>query len=173
MDANSAGSAQELYARIEAAVAGTPYRMRRTEPGFDLTVDVDVPQWQELLTRRRVSQVHTYRIALRPADKIFTMTDVVRTVEYEAGPGGVRLGKTVSVGRSMSVTSQRTFGDSGQSEQYTFSSAEGHRLIRGAAGELGWREAKPASVKIAIGVGILGGLGALAALIALAVVKWL
>ena len=168
--ANSAGAADELYDRIEAAAAGTPYRMCRTERGFDLTVDVDVPQGQELLTRRRVTQVHTFRVALRPEEKVFTLTDVVRTVEYEAGPGGVRLGRTVSVGRSVSVTSHRTLDGSGQ---YTFSSAEGHRLIRGAAGELGWREAQPASVKIAAGVGILGGVGALAALIALAVVKWL
>ncbi|MGW4820577.1 hypothetical protein ACWEP4_16665 [Streptomyces sp. NPDC004227] len=176
--ANSADAAEELYDRIESAAAGTPYRMCRTEAGFDLTVDVDVPQWQALLTRRRISQVHTYRVALRPEKKVFTLTDVVRTVEYEAGLGGVRLGKTVSVGRSVYVTSHRTLDGSGpdsDSEQYTFLSAEGHRLIRGAAGKLGRREAQPAGVKIAAGAAILGGLGAIAALIAVAVavVKWL
>lgn len=168
--ANSTGNADELYARVEAAAAGTPYRVCRTERGFDLTVDVDVPQWQELLTRRRMNQVHTYRVALRPEKKVFTLTDVVRTVEYEAGLGGVRLGRTVSVGRSVYASSYRTLDGS---EQYTFSSAEGHRLIRGAAGGLGWREAQPASVKIAAGFAILGGLGGIAALIAVAITKWL
>ncbi|MER7787529.1 hypothetical protein [Streptomyces sp. NPDC097640] len=167
---NSGGAADELYARIQTAAEGTPYRMCRTERGFDLTVDVDVPQWQELLTRRRVRQVYTYRVALRPQEKIYTLTDVVRTVEYEAGLGGVRLGAAVFVGRSLSRSSYRSLDGS---EEYTFSSAEGHGLIRGAAGDLGWREAQPASVKIAAGFAVLGGLGAIAALIAVAIIKWL
>ncbi|WP_157879982.1 hypothetical protein [Streptomyces natalensis] len=167
---NSVGAVEELYARVQAAAEGTPYRMCRTERGFDLTVDVDVPQWQELLTRRRVSQVCTYRVAVRPEKKIYTMTDVVRTVEYEAGVGGVRLGASVFVGRDVSLSSYRTLDGS---EQYTFSSAEGHGLIRGAAEELGWRESQPVSVKIGIGFAALGGLGGLAALITLAIVKWL
>ncbi|MFF2850203.1 hypothetical protein ACFVT5_28270 [Streptomyces sp. NPDC058001] len=170
MTANSVDSADELYARIEAATAGTPYRMCRTEDGFDVTVDVHLPQWQQLLTRQRITQVHTYRIALRPEEKTFTLTDVVRTVEYEVGLGGVRLGKTVSVGRTLSITSNRSLDGS---EQYTFSSAEGHRLIRGVTEELGWQEAKPAALKIAAAVGICAGAAALATLITLAVVNWL
>ncbi|MFG2141577.1 hypothetical protein [Streptomyces sp. NPDC048650] len=167
---SSARSADELYAGIQAVAAGTPYRMCRTERGFDLTVDVDVPQWQELLTRHRVGQVHTYRVALRPQKKVYTLTDVVRTVEYGAGPGEVRLGATAFVGRTVSVSSHRTVDGS---EQYTFSSAEGHRLIRGVTEELGWREAQPASVKIALGFAALGGVGGLVAVIVLAVTKWL
>ncbi|MFJ8581341.1 hypothetical protein [Micromonospora sp. NPDC093277] len=144
--------------------------MCRTERGFDLTVDVNVPQWQALLTRRRITQVNTYRVALRPEKKIFTMTDIVRTVEFKAGVGGVQLGKTAFVGRSVSVTSYQALDGS---DQYTFSSGEGHHLIRRAAGELGWQEAQPAVVKIAAGVAILGGLGGLAAVITLAITKWL
>ncbi|WP_255951273.1 hypothetical protein [Streptomyces odontomachi] len=164
------GSVDALYARIQAAAAGTPYRLCRTEPGFDLIVDVDVPQWQELLTRRRINQVYTYRVALHPEKKTYTLTDVVHTVEYEVGPGGVRLGTGVAMGRSLSRTSYRTMDGT---EQYTFSTAEGHRLIRDAARALGWRETQPASVKVALGFGILGGLGAVATLIALAIVNWL
>ncbi|MQA97604.1 MAG: hypothetical protein GEV11_24360 [Streptosporangiales bacterium] len=161
---------QELYARVQAATAGTPYTMVPTERGFDLTVDVDVPQWQELLTRRRITQVHTYRVALYPEKATYTITDVVRTVEFEAGLGGVRLGATAFVGRSLYRTSHRALDGSGE---YSFSSGEGHGLIRGPAAELGWREAQPASVKIALGFAIVGGLGAIVALIALAVVNWL
>lgn len=170
MDPNSSATAHEFALKVRDAATGTPYRMSRTERGFELTVDVDVPQWQELLTRHRTSEVVTYRVVMRPEKKAFSITDVVRTVEYSAGPAGVRLGKTVSVGRSVSITSSRSLDGT---EQYTFSSAEGHRLIRGVAGELGWREIQPASVKIAIGAAIVGGLGAVAALIAVAVVKWL
>ncbi|MFE7232380.1 hypothetical protein ACWCRF_20465 [Streptomyces sp. NPDC002405] len=116
--------------------------------------------------------MHTHRVAPRPEKKVFTLTDVVRTVEYEAGLGGVRLGRTVSVGRSVYVTSYRASDGCGpDSEQYTFSSVEGHRLIRGAAGRPVRREAQPAGVRIATGAAILDGLGALAALIAVAVIK--
>ncbi|MET9010540.1 hypothetical protein ABZX74_06320 [Streptomyces olivaceoviridis] len=166
----SGAAAQELRDRVEAAAAGTPYRLQGTAQGFDLTVDVRTPQWRELLTRHRIGQVHTYRVALRPQQKRFTLTDVVRTVEYEAGPGGVRLGRTVSVGRSVYVT--RTWSPGGTPE-HSFNSTEGHRLIRGAARELGWQEVRPTSVKIAMGFGILGGVVALGTLVALAAVFWL
>lgn len=163
------GAAEDFHARIEAAVAGTPYLRRRTEWGFELTVDVHTPQWQELLTRHRVDQVHTYRVALRPQERAFTMTDVVRTVEYEAGVGGVRLGRTVTTGRNVYVS--RTWSPNG-TQEYSFSSSEGHRLIRGVARELGWREIRPTSVKVAIGFGVFGGVIALGTLVALAVVFW-
>lgn len=166
---NSTGSAGEFYTRLAAAATGTPYRMSRTEQGWELTVDVNAPQSQEPLSRRRVSQVHTYRIGVRPKEKAFSITDVVRTVEYEAGLSGVRLGRTVSVGRSVYTTWQRNLDGSGQ---YTFSSADGHRLIRGVAGELGWREVRPTSVKVALGFGIFGALTALITLTALAAVFW-
>jgi hypothetical protein len=131
-------------------------------------VDIDAPQWQELLLRSRTTRVHTYRVALHPENKVFTMTDLTHEVVVAAGMGGVRLSKAVSVGRSVSFTSHRSLSGP---EEYTFSSAEGHRLVRGAAGELGWREAQPLSVKIGVGVGVLGGICAVAALIALAVIK--
>ncbi|MFF4948119.1 hypothetical protein ACWC2K_30650 [Streptomyces chattanoogensis] len=170
-EATSTDTAEELYARIQAAVEGTPYRMCRTEQGFDLTVDIEVPQWQELLARHRITKVLTYRVVLRPQAKTFTITDVVRTVEHGGELGGVRLGTaTVSHGREWSMTWHGTLDGS---EQYSFSSAEGHRLIRGAVGELGWRETQPVAVKIALGFAALGGLGGIAALIAVAFVKWL
>ncbi|MFJ6573876.1 hypothetical protein ACIQNU_41430 [Streptomyces sp. NPDC091292] len=171
-DPNSSAPAAELYVRMETACEGTPYRISRTDAGFDLTVDVRLPQWQTLLIRLRKSQVHTYRIALTPAEKTFTLTDVVRTVERVEGPGGVglRLGKTVSVGRTLSTTSHRTLDGT---DEYTFSSAEGHRLIRGVTGELGWQETRPAALKIAATVGICACAAALATLITVAVVNWL
>ncbi|MER6380936.1 hypothetical protein [Streptomyces sp. NPDC001250] len=151
----------EFQARIEAAVTDTPYRMSRTEQGFELTVDVP--------GRERQRQVHTYRVVLRRQERAFTMTDIVRTVGYGAGPGGVRLGKTVSAGRILYVVKGGTPDGTGR---YRFSSADGHRLIRGVAQELGWQELRPTSVKVGIGVGILGGLVVLGTLIGLAVAFW-
>ncbi|MET8684920.1 hypothetical protein ABZV77_11950 [Streptomyces sp. NPDC004732] len=153
------GDTDALYARIVAATADTAYRPRRTERGFDLTVDV--PQ-----STRRVTQVHTYRVALVPGDMTFTMTDVVRT--REQGLAGAP-GTTTETGRAR----YRTWGHSPVSgERFAFSSADGHRLIRGAAEELGWRELRPASQQTALVFGAIGGAIALGTLIALAVVFW-
>lgn len=158
-----AGDTEALYARVAAATAaatGTSYRLRRTEPGFDLIVDV--PQ-----VSRRVTQVHTYRVQLRPREKTFTITDIVRT--DERGPFGVPQ-STVEIGRSRYRTWSRSLDGS---ERTSFSSADGHRLIRGAAEELGWTELRPAGQRSALVAGAVGGALALGTLISLAVVFWL
>ncbi|MGP3974207.1 hypothetical protein ACTWQF_09195 [Streptomyces sp. 8N114] len=149
------GVAEELYGRVLDAVAGTPYRMVRTERGFDLTVDVHEP--------RRTEKQWTYRVQLRAEGKVYTLTDVVRTVEY--GPGGMRKRTETSVGRSLYKTRYRAVDGT----EYSFSSADGHRLIRGIAEELGWQEQRPASVTGALWAGVAGGVVALGVLIALAV----
>ncbi|MFD4631815.1 hypothetical protein ACFVYR_12160 [Streptomyces sp. NPDC058284] len=150
---------EALYTRVVAAVEGTPYRLRRTQRGFDMYVDV--PQ-----VGRRVTQLHTYRVELRPHEKTFVMTDVVRTVER--GPFGTA--SKTETGRARYRTWSRSLDGS---ERHSFSSADGHRLIRGAATELGWEEVKPTSQKAALVAGAVGGLVAVGTLIALAVVFWL
>ncbi|MGW6531741.1 hypothetical protein [Streptomyces venezuelae] len=146
---------ETLYARVQAAMAGTSYRLQRTGRGFDMTVNV--PQ-----VGRHTTQVHTYRVELHPREKTFTMTDIVRT----RGEFGSR---TVERGRA----TYRTWGRSlDGGERTSFSSADGHRLIREAARELGWQELRPTSAKVALAFGVIGGLLALGTLVALAVVFW-
>ncbi|MCZ4124619.1 hypothetical protein [Streptomyces sp. H39-S7] len=159
-DTHSATDPTELYARVQVAITGTSYRWSRTERGFDLAVDV-LPS-----SGRHLTQVHTYRVELRPREGAFTLTDVVRT--QERGRGGVP-GWTVTTGRSRYRTWSRTADGS---ERHHFSSADGHRLIRGVAEELGWHEVRPAGMKVALVLGAFGGLIALGTLIALAVVFW-
>ncbi|MFG2632952.1 hypothetical protein ACGFX8_03035 [Streptomyces sp. NPDC048362] len=163
IDSGTPDARQDFYERVLTAIADTRYQPRRTEPGFDLIVDVP----QSPLTARRISQVHTYRVVLHPEDRRFSMTDIVRTVEYEAGLGGVSTSKTVSSGRSVYATWSRSLDGT---ERHSFSSAAGHRLIRGVARELGWREIRPASAKTALVAGLLGAAIALGTLFALAVV---
>ncbi|AYN41261.1 hypothetical protein D9753_22915 [Streptomyces dangxiongensis] len=163
IDSGTPDARQDFYDRVVAATADTRYRPRRTVPGFDLTVDVP----RSPLTARRISQVHTYRVVLHPQERRFSMTDIVRTVEYEAGLGGVRTSKTVSSGRNVYVTWSRSLDGT---RRHSFSSAAGHRLIRGVARELGWEEIRPTSVKAARAAGLLGAAIALGTLIACAVV---
>ncbi|MEU5895155.1 MULTISPECIES: hypothetical protein [Streptomyces] len=148
-----------LYARVQAAAEDTSYRLRRTGRGFDMTVDVPG-------LGRNTTQVHTYRVELHPRDKTFTMTDIVRT--HERGAFGTST-RTVKRGRVRYRTWSRSLDGS---ERTSFSSADGRRLIRGAAQELGWRELRPPTGKAALVFGAIGGLTALGTLIALAVVFW-
>ncbi|MFF8657214.1 hypothetical protein [Streptomyces huasconensis] len=154
---SGAHAADELRARVEAATTGMPYRYRWTERGFDLVVDVPLPGGR---------RVHTYRVVLLPAERTFTLTDVVHT--HERGPFGTTR-RTVETGRARYRTWSRSLDGS---ERHSFSSADGHRLIRGVTEELGWRERKPAAQKGALVAGAIGGLVALGTLIALAVAFW-
>ncbi|GGO46014.1 hypothetical protein [Streptomyces lasiicapitis] len=151
---HNAGGAEEFRVRVQAA-ADTSYRWQWTARGFDLAVDVPVPG-------RR--QVHTYRVELRPQERTFTVTDVVDTMGR--GPGGGRQRETGRI-------RYRTWSSSPDgTERHSFSSAEGHRLIRGVAQELGWRETRPATMKAGLAFGAFGGIVALGTLIALAIAFW-
>ncbi|MFC7303869.1 hypothetical protein ACFQVC_06530 [Streptomyces monticola] len=141
---DAAGDAEEFCARVQAA-AGTSYRSRRTDRGFDLAVDVPQPG-------RHSQKVHTYRVGLHAQEKTFEMTDVSRT--DERGPGGLK-GRTVESGRFRSRTWSRSLDGS---ERHSFSTADGHRLIRGVAEELGWQESRPAGAKAGLAFGVIGGL---------------
>ena len=153
------GDPEALYARLAAATAGSAYRLRRTERGFDLVVDV--PQ-----STRRVQVLHTYRVELLAREGTFTLTDVVRTRQRGSLAGQ---GLKVEIGRSR----YRTWGTSPGGTRFSFSSSDGHRLIRGAAEELGWRERRPATARAAVIAGVAGGLIALSTLIELAITFWL
>ncbi|QEU96042.1 hypothetical protein [Streptomyces kanamyceticus] len=155
------GGTDAFYVRVQAAVADapTPYRWQRRERGFDMIADVPT-------TGRHTTQVHTYRVDLDPGELTFVMTDIVRTETH--GPGPVRA-RSVETGRSRYWV---TGGSVDGAERQSFSSTAGHRLIRGVAGELGWREIKPTGQQAAKVFGIVGGVIALGTLIALAVVFW-
>lgn len=159
--AHGADGTDAFYDRVRAASTDAPtdYRTQRRERGFDLVADV--PH-----TGRHTTQVHTYRVDLDPRERTFVMTDIVRT--ETTGPGPLS-GSSVETGRSRYwVTSNALDGSGRQS----FSSTAGHRLIRGVAAELGWRELKPTGQKVAKVFGIIGGAIAVGTLIALAVVFW-
>ncbi|MGW7070729.1 hypothetical protein ACWGII_34900 [Streptomyces sp. NPDC054855] len=144
---NDTGEAAELYARVEAVIAGTEYQLIRTEQGFELSVEVRVP-------RRRGShstQLWTYDVALNSETMTFTINDVVRT-ERRSLDGRLLMSETVA-GRKVTRISHRALDGSAH---YSFFSADGHRLIRDVAEESGWEELMPSSVYSARASLILG-----------------
>lgn len=179
------GSAAELYARVQAAAADTPYVVTRTENGFDVSVDVATPQWRDLLYRQRVQRVFTYHVAVDEQNKKIAVTDSLYEVEWSAGVGSAGLGQipvphlrasvSKQSGRIWTKSSYKTIGigddgSVGTVREYTFSSEEGRRLITEPARELGWTQARGTTEKIGIVVAILGGVGAVVALLVTAIV---
>ena len=122
-----------VHSRILSAAEGTEYRLNRTESGFELTVDVHQP----FGGGRRAIQMWTYNVVLNPESMTYTMEDVVR--ERVSGLGGSSQTR-VSVGRKVVRASSRSLD--GQ-DRHSFSSADGHRLIRDTAAKLGWHELQP------------------------------
>ncbi|MBC9716221.1 hypothetical protein H9Y04_27150 [Streptomyces sp. TRM66268-LWL] len=128
----SSADVEEFCARVREA-AEPAYDWQRTGQGFELAVDVPEPS-------RYVRKRHTYQVVLRPAANTFTITDVVRT--QQRGPAG-QWSSTVERGRARYRTFSSAVDGSGRQ---SFRSADGHRLIRGFAEELGWQEeARPRS----------------------------
>lgn len=179
------GPAAELYARVQAATEGTPYAVTLTPNGFDVTVDIDVPQWRTLLYSEKVQKVFTYHVSVDGQNKKIAITDELYELEWSAGVGSSGLGQipvphlrasaSKQYGRIWHKSSYKTMeiGHDESSDavrQYKFSSEEGRRLIREPAKELGWTEVRGRTEKIGIVVAIIGGVGAVVALLVTAIV---
>lgn len=176
------GPAAELYARVQEAAAGTPYLVTPTADGFDVTVDVAVPQWRNILYRQHARKVFTHRVSLDEREKKLTITDELYELQWSVGvaPGEVptpRIGGRLSVqsGRVWHISGfkrvgTRADGSVGVVDEYTFSSEEGRRLITDPAKELGWRETLGKEAKIGLAALILLGVGTVVALLVVGIV---
>ncbi len=165
------GPALELYTRVQAAAANGHYTATPTADGFEVSIDLRVPQWSSLLLQRRVKRVLTHRVSLDPPNRRLTITDVLREVQWTS-VGGVVLGRSIKVDRgrvwhkSKTVTiGKRDDGRLGVVDQDTFSSEEGRRLITDAARALGWTQRAGWQAKAGLIAGLVGGVGALVAVL--------
>lgn len=168
------GPAQELYARVQAAMAGTMYTVFPTEDGFEVAVDVRAPQWHWIIGRHRVEKVLTHRVSLDGATRRYTVTDVLRRLEWTEVGGNRHLviGASVEVdsGRVWHHAKMVSFGSQddgrfGVDDTYTFSSPEGRQLITDSAAALGWTRQGSTQMKVGVAVGVVAGVGALVAVL--------
>ena len=70
------GTSAELITAVRAAAAGTPYAVRETPKGFDLTIDVADAQWLAVFKAHGLKKVFTHKVALDEARQSMTITDV-------------------------------------------------------------------------------------------------
>lgn len=151
-------SSDEFVAAVRAATTDTPYIVRETPRGFDLTVNVADARWLAVIKAHGLNKVFTYEVALDAAKQALTITDVANTVSWSAGGGSPRLSasKRVQRGRVMEKSFRKEWGvdlrtgEVGKVVDYSFSSGEGRDLIRGVAQAQGWSESMPGVQKGAL-----------------------
>ena len=144
--------------QVSRNAEGTPYVVAPTDVGFDVGIDIVDARWFELYEKVGLSRTFVHHVAVDGTT--YTITDDSRTLEWAAG--SPRLGATIerSSGRKYELSFRKTvaLSERGRVEKvvdYTFSSEEGRRLIKGAAKEQGLKEHMPLNAKIGLWVAIL------------------
>jgi hypothetical protein len=125
-----------------------------TAEGFDVFLDIVDARWFQLYAAAGLERTFVHHVAL-VGGRDFAVTDDSHTLEWEAGHP--RLGARLErfTGRRHELSFQKTIAISERARlepvvDYTFSSEEGRRLVKGAARELGLREHLPATAKVGL-----------------------
>lgn len=170
------GTSAELITTLRAAAAGTPYAVRETPQGFDLTIDVADAQWLAVFKAHGLTKVFTHKVRLNEADHSMTITDVSNTFSWSGGGSSPRLQASASTqrGRVYEKSFRKEFGvdlktgQVGKVVDYSFDATAGRDLIRDVAQEQGWSEKMGGTQK-----GAVIFAGATVAILAVAGIVWL
>lgn len=170
------GTSAELITHLRAAAAATPYAVRETPHGFDLTIDVADAQWLTIFKAHGLKKVFTHKVRLNEAAKSMTITDVSNTFSWSGGGSSPRLNVSASTqrGRVYEKSFRKEFGvdirsgEVGAVVDYSFDATAGRDLVRDVAKAQGWTEKMGGTQKGAV---ILGA-GTLA-ILAVAGIVWL
>jgi hypothetical protein len=164
--------AADFQARVEQATEGTPYVVRSTDAGFDLTLDIVDAQWWGLLNRAGLHSVCTQHVTF-PRAGCFTVVDDIRSVEWSAGRPTYASASAFR-GRVVGIKRQKIWaldddGRFGVVADYTFRPQEGRDLLEAVGRQLGLRQRRGAAERIGLYVGIFGAVGAVITLVVLAI----
>lgn len=158
---------QELIAAVRSRTKGTPYAVSETVDGFDLGIDLADATYYTLIYQKKLEKTFTYRVRLDEASSKMKITDDTYELSWKRGADvsgdtpvptlGARISR--SVGRLESKSFRRTYavdehGEYGKVVDYRFDSAEGRRLIREPAAQLGWREKAGTAQKVGVSVAV-------------------
>jgi len=165
---SDAGS--EFFEAVRAAVAQTPFKVRKTKSGFVMEADFGKAAWDELTPADRLAAGFCYTVTV--TGRRFTVSQATQHIDAGAD-GSARI---VGHEREVTRTLIKTFGATADLSDGFISggagadSSGGLELIKSVGAELGLREAPPGAVLGAaiVGFGTLGllVLGGIATLIA-------
>src|ERR1044072_4250400 len=170
------GASDELITSVGAAAAATPYAVRETPQGFDLTIDVADARWLAVFRAHGLKKVFTHRVRLDEAAQAMTITDVSNTFSWSGGGSSPppQAGASTQRGRVYEKSFRKELGVDLKSGQvgkvvdYSFDATAGRDLIRDVAKDQGWDERMGGTQK-----GAVIFAGATVAILAVAGIVWL
>lgn len=138
----------ELITAVRAASGDTPYALKETPKGFDLTIDVADARWLGLLRAHGLKKVFTHQVSVDEAKQQISITDVANTLSWGAGGSTPRLSveKSVARGRIYEKSVRKEYGVDldtghiGKVVDYTFDASQGRDIVRAVAEGQGWSE---------------------------------
>jgi hypothetical protein len=171
--------AYALRQAVAARVEGTAYEMVETTDGFDLNVRVADASWYGPLGKAGRRKIVQHHVVLDEAGRSFSLEDRHYDLEWSVGvdvstpvPRLVasseqqwQRGRVVEISRVKVVGLDPSTGEVTTPIDYLFRSQDGQSMIREPAEALGWQERAGSAQRVGVVVGIIGGLGALAALV--------
>ena len=166
-------AAYEFFRRMQEVTEGTPYVVRATDVGFDVTLDIVDAQWFGLFNTAGLQKVYTHHVAV-PESGVYTVTDESQTIEWVAGAPRTAGSAERVHGRVKEFGVQKVWafdaqGNFGVQADYRFNSEEGRDLLTGVAKQLGLEQQRGGAEKTGLVFAIIGGVGALVAVVAVLV----
>ena len=162
---------------MRRATEGPPYRVTKTDTGLDVGLDIVDEQWFGSYSAAGLRKAYVHHVAV-PDDGTYSVTDDALTVEWEAGVPTLSGSVERSRGRVWELSAEKVWafdskGDFGRVVDYRFDSEEGRRLVTGVAKQLGLKQKRGGEEKIGLVVALVGGVGAVLALVVLGVLALL
>jgi hypothetical protein len=161
----------QLLRLVRQAAEGTPYAVRETDEGFDVSLDLDA-RWSGTLRKEGLRTTCIHHVSF-PGPGTYSVTDDVREIDWEAGVARLAAHGSRTTGRVREkgfektyVFDRRTFRFRQVSAQ-SFDTGQGRRLIDAAAVGLGLRAKRSGAEVIGIVMASIAALGALITVVTL------
>lgn len=161
---------QLLHDVVVDATQDTPYVVTDQDDGFDLILDLANAQWRTVFGQAKIKRAVIYEV--RPKGPDYTITDVVKSVDWVAGAPGFSGKASIQRGRSIEFGVLKAWGVGPDGlpikvADFSFATQEGRQLINLAGKSLGMSSRMGAAEKIALGFAAVAIVGAVVTVVAL------
>lgn len=150
----------DIHRRFLARTQNTPYTVSPVPDGVELHLDVADMRWVSLMHRNGLRMAYSIRVHLNPERRTYTREQIIRTMTWSAGAGGVMVPTisakaTANVERGTTIRIRRTAvlgaHDNGRAvDGFSFDSREMADLVSEVMAPLGWRRRLDNYTKIGI-----------------------
>lgn len=151
-------SRDEFLAAVTTATEGTPYAVTPTPEGFDLHLEIADASWYGLFNKAGLKEEYVIRVRIDGSE--YTVEQGRRSISWAVGAptrGEISWfkGRTYELEKRKVWALDESFRPS-KVVDYSFSSNEGLKLVKGIGQRLGLKERWPLSMKIALVAGAAG-----------------